>query len=479
MGRPDAGPRASIVGAADTLRAGAQAIVVTPDATEAASVAADAKSRGVRVFVDAAGEVAVDRVVALEPNLVVGAMTLTGAAALLAQRNVTVAPDFSAGADAARRTETVRALRDGRVRLAVIGVRSGTGYRLALSGLVEAGASPLEAVTAATSGGAWALGVQSDRGFLAPGMRADLLIVRGDPTTTPADLEAVERVFLGGADVDRAALLAKIQAFDAPPPAPPTPAVTESKPGASAKAPAASSRRRGRDRKAPAVAEAPPAATPAAPSSPASPATEPVVPPATPPTPAAPPASAAPTPAEAAPAATASTVATLDSPLIDDFEKNGKGDALNAWTSASSEGANPATIVMGRVIRGLRDHALHLTARMGQGSAPFVRAAIPLSASGAPVDASRFRGIRFDARGEGRYRIVFVTRSIVDGRYHESYFSGSPLWTPVGIPFASIGQNGRGGHAAFTARDLVEIRFEIARDAGQMAWLELDNIRFY
>jgi hypothetical protein len=172
-------------------------------------------------------------------------------------------------------------------------------------------------------------------------------------------------------------------------------------------------------------------------------------------------------------------VPRLDEPLIDDFERAGAGDALGAWASGASDGTSPATIVMGRVVRGLRDHALHLTARMGQGSAPFVRAAIPLSTDGTPVDVSRFRGLRFDARGEGRYRIVFVTRSIVDGRYHESYFSGSPLWTPVGIPFASIGQNGAGGHASFTGRDLIEIRFEIARGPGQMAWLELDNVKFY
>ena len=177
--------------------------------------------------------------------------------------------------------------------------------------------------------------------------------------------------------------------------------------------------------------------------------------------------------------ASPAAIARLDDPLIDDFERNGNGDTLGAWTSASNDSASAATIVMGRVVRGLRDHALHLTARMGQGAAPFVRAAIPLAADGTPIDVSRFRGLRFDARGQGRYRIVFVTRSIADGRYHESYFSGSPLWTPVGIPFASIGQNGRGGHASFTGRDLIEIRFEIARDAGQMAWLELDNLRFY
>jgi hypothetical protein len=147
--------------------------------------------------------------------------------------------------------------------------------------------------------------------------------------------------------------------------------------------------------------------------------------------------------------------------------------------AATEDGASPTTIVMGRVVKGVRDHALLLSARMGKGREPFARAALALSADGTPVDVSRFRGLRFDARGEGRYRIVFVTRSVEDGRYHESYFSGSPLWTPVSVPFASTGQNGPGPRIRWSGRDLVEIRFELARDAGRLGWLELDNVRLY
>jgi hypothetical protein len=134
---------------------------------------------------------------------------------------------------------------------------------------------------------------------------------------------------------------------------------------------------------------------------------------------------------------------------------------------------------MGRVVKGLRDHALLVSARMGSGPAPYARAALKLDASDRPVDVSRFRGLRFDARGEGRYRVVFVTRAVDDGRFHESYFSGSPLWTPVSIPFASIGQNGAGPQMPWTGRDVVEVRFEMVRDAGRLGWLELDNVTFY
>jgi hypothetical protein len=134
---------------------------------------------------------------------------------------------------------------------------------------------------------------------------------------------------------------------------------------------------------------------------------------------------------------------------------------------------------MGRVVKGLRDHALLVSARMGAGQEPFARAALKLDAADRPLDVSRFRGLRFDARGEGRYRLVFVTRSVTDGRYHESYFSGSPLWTPVSIPFASVGQTGAGTRVPWTGRDLVEIRFEMVRGPGKLGWLELDNVTFY
>ena len=111
---------------------------------------------------------------------------------------------------------------------------------------------------------------------------------------------------------------------------------------------------------------------------------------------------------------------------------------------AAGKAASATTLIMGRVVKGLRDHALLLSARMGTGREPYARAALKLDAGERPVDVSRFRGLRFDARGEGRYRVVFVTKGVADGRYHESYFSGSPLWTPVNMPFASVGQNGAG-----------------------------------
>jgi hypothetical protein len=166
--------------------------------------------------------------------------------------------------------------------------------------------------------------------------------------------------------------------------------------------------------------------------------------------------------------------------MIDDFETGG-GDrtGLTPMWNASNDSGSAADVIVGRVVRGLRDHALHVTARMGDSGEPYARVTVALAHDGHPADVSQFHGLRFDARGQGRYRVAFVTRSVTDGRYHESYFSGSPLWTPVSIPFASLGQTGAGVHVKWTGTDLLEIAFQIARDPGQVGWLELDNLRFY
>jgi hypothetical protein len=362
----------------------------------------------------------------------------------------------------------VAAAKAARARLALSGLAGEDGAiepgRLAASGL-----TPLDVVTAMTGGGAWGLGLQSDRGLLAPGMRADLVIVAGDPSVSLDALAQVERVLLGGVDVDRATLMR-------PPPEPPA-ATAAVAPPASSKG-AAPAPARGRARGAKGSKTAPPPTTPAAAPAAAATDTPPATAAATTPDPSP---DATPVAAAATPAAPAVAGARLRDALLDDFERGETVSAVGpAWVGSGSDGAGSATtLIMGRVVKGLRDHALLVSARMGGGRDPYARAALKLDADGRPVDVSRFRGLRFDARGEGRYRVIFVTRAVDDGRYHESYFSGSPLWTPVNIPFASIGQNGAGARVPWTGRDVVEVRFEMVRDAGRLGWLELDNVGFY
>jgi imidazolonepropionase-like amidohydrolase len=69
--------------------------------------------------------------------------------------------------------------------------------------LVQAGLSPVQALVAATSAPASAFRF-SDRGFVRPGMRADLVLVNGDPTEDIRDTRNIVSVWKRGVRVDRA-----------------------------------------------------------------------------------------------------------------------------------------------------------------------------------------------------------------------------------------------------------------------------------
>ncbi|MFI0216930.1 amidohydrolase family protein [Streptomyces lydicus] len=78
----------------------------------------------------------------------------------------------------------------------------GIGLHRELELLVRAGLSPREALTAATANPARIFSL-SDRGRIAPGLRADLLLVAGDPTEDILATRAVRGIWKRGAKVTR------------------------------------------------------------------------------------------------------------------------------------------------------------------------------------------------------------------------------------------------------------------------------------
>jgi imidazolonepropionase-like amidohydrolase len=78
-----------------------------------------------------------------------------------------------------------------------------------LEAMVLAGMPPLDAIKAATLVPADILGFD-DRGVLAPGKRADLLILDADPLDDIANTRKINSVVVGGATIDRYALRQKI-----------------------------------------------------------------------------------------------------------------------------------------------------------------------------------------------------------------------------------------------------------------------------
>ena len=77
--------------------------------------------------------------------------------------------------------------------------------------LVDAGFTPLEAITISTLNGARYLGRDKSVGSLAVGKQADLLVVNGNPAATIGDIRKVETVFKQGIGYDPAKLIASVQ----------------------------------------------------------------------------------------------------------------------------------------------------------------------------------------------------------------------------------------------------------------------------
>ena len=92
------------------------------------------------------------------------------------------------------------------------GVIPGFGDQREVELLVEAGFTPTEAIRIATLNGATYLGLADRIGTIAPGKNADLMIVKGDPSKTIADIENVEIVFKDGVGYDSAKLLESVRA---------------------------------------------------------------------------------------------------------------------------------------------------------------------------------------------------------------------------------------------------------------------------
>jgi hypothetical protein len=82
-----------------------------------------------------------------------------------------------------------------------------------------------------------------------------------------------------------------------------------------------------------------------------------------------------------------------------------------------------------------------------------------------PVDATAFKGVRFDVRGNGEYRLIAVTQSTRDSKYSNAKFNASGKWKTVKLPLV--------------APDLLMLTFEVARPEGTQGWLELDNVAFF
>jgi imidazolonepropionase-like amidohydrolase len=85
----------------------------------------------------------------------------------------------------------------------VFGVVPGASLHGEIQALGRLGIPPLTILRAATSAPAAFLDPRHSFGRIEKGQRADLLLVRGDPTADLADLAQIDQVFLSGARLER------------------------------------------------------------------------------------------------------------------------------------------------------------------------------------------------------------------------------------------------------------------------------------
>ena len=71
-------------------------------------------------------------------------------------------------------------------------------------------------LTAATRGGAQAMGREAELGTIEPGKRADMVVLDADPLADITNVRRIYRVMVGGIALDPATILAKATAHASP-----------------------------------------------------------------------------------------------------------------------------------------------------------------------------------------------------------------------------------------------------------------------
>ncbi|MEW6127672.1 MAG: amidohydrolase family protein [Acidobacteriota bacterium] len=166
--------------------------------------------------------------------------------------------------------------------------------------------------------------------------------------------------------------------------------------------------------------------------------------------------------------------------LLDDFERaDGRSQIDTLWINNTDSGHDHSKVMFGKTLRDANNHAFTALSEMSPVQRPYIRLILPLSRGGIePVDATAFRGIRFDVRGSGNYQLIIPTRGVRNFAYYNAPFTASARWSTVNIDFSTLKQESK-NPTAWTGQDLLMLMFEVTRKSGEFAWIELDNLRFY
>jgi len=169
--------------------------------------------------------------------------------------------------------------------------------------------------------------------------------------------------------------------------------------------------------------------------------------------------------------------------LVDDFERADGRTALDTLRVDEADGGNDRTWQVTEVVaRETGGKALATQAKLSSKDTAFAAAILPLSrGSVAPVDATAYRGVRFELRGSAP-ELRLEVRALGNRRFIAPLQAGD-AWQAVEIPFATLqGQppyRAKAPVAQWQGDDLQQLVFSASGAAGSKVWFEIDNVSFY
>jgi imidazolonepropionase-like amidohydrolase len=121
---------------------------------------------------------------------------------------------------------------------------------------------------------------------------------------------------------------------------------------------------------------------------------------------------------------------------------------------------------------------LFLVAGMGAAPQPFAELALPLTRGAVQLaDASGFTGVAFEARGSGRYALLFDSYGLQPEDRFRAAFAANDAPREIRIPFSALKSPDPG--VRFDPARLRALAFRLENEPGGTAWLELGKVRFY
>lgn len=164
--------------------------------------------------------------------------------------------------------------------------------------------------------------------------------------------------------------------------------------------------------------------------------------------------------------------------LIDDAERaDGRTNLDTMLVNSTDTGPDHSRMLFTRTLS-KHGHGISILARMGPKPSPYTDLVVPLTRGAVELaDASGFKGIKFDVRGEGSYRMLMDSYGAGRSSWFSASFSGNRKWRTVRLPFVAF--QSKDATSPLALGKLRALHFELARPAGATAWLELDDLKLY